>query len=190
MTIPRTVSNTLAVVGMCGSGKSVVAESMCDAGWTKVHFGRVTMDELQRRGLSVTPENERIVREELRKQHGMDAYAILLLPQLSEAMKDGPVVIDGLYTWSEYKCLKQVLKSRMVVVAVVCSRASRYARLVQRKERPLTKEQAEGRDIAEIEDLEKGGPIAMADYYLPNEGSPSDLRQSLQELLSKLGWDD
>ena len=188
MATQRTINNALVVVGMCGSGKSAVAESLRDKGWTVVRFGQITMDELERRNLSVTPENERVVREGLREQHGMHAYATFLLPRVSEALAEGPVVIDGLYTWSEYKHLKEVLATTMVVVAVVCSRASRYARLARRKERPLTEEEAERRDIAEIEAIEKGGPIAMADYYLTNEGSPSDLRESVASLLRKLGW--
>jgi dephospho-CoA kinase len=47
----------------------------------------------------------------------------------------------------------------------------------------LTYEEARGRDYAEIENIEKGGPIAMADFTVVND---SDL-QNLYSQLVKTG---
>ena len=44
----------------------------------------------------------------------------------------------------------------------------RKQRLSSREVRPLTPEQVDSRDKAEIENLEKGGPIAKADYFILN----------------------
>jgi len=46
----------------------------------------------------------------------------------------------------------------------------------------LTAEETDRRDAAEIENLEKGGPIAAADYYVTNEGDLDALRASYEEL--------
>ena len=46
---------------------------------------------------------------------------------------------------------------------------------------------AESRDIAEIENLAKGGPIAYADYFIFNNGSQDDCKKQLFSILSKLG---
>ena len=43
----------------------------------------------------------------MRKEHGMGAYAILNIPKFDELLKKGNVVGDGLYSWSEYKILKE-----------------------------------------------------------------------------------
>lgn len=164
----------VAIVGMCGSGKSVMSDLFKKHGWNLVYFGKVTMDAVSERGLPVTPDNERIVREELRKKFGIDAYAKILLPQIEEMVAKGNTVLDGLYSWSEYKYLKNNLKSDLIILAIVTSKEVRYKRLEERKIRPLSFEEAYKRDIAEIENLEKGGPISIADYFILNDGTEED----------------
>ena len=94
--------------------------------------------------------------------------------------------MDGLYSFSEYKTLKPELGDDMIVIAITCSRPLRYQRLAERPDRPLTTEQARERDFQEIEKLEKGGPIAIADYTLLNNGSPDQLLAQLDSLLEQL----
>ncbi len=74
--------NIIAIVGMCGSGKSIASEYYEAKGYKKVYFGGVTMEQLEKEGLPVTPENEKMMRERLRKEYGMAAYAILSLPKI------------------------------------------------------------------------------------------------------------
>ncbi len=175
----------LALVGMCGSGKSVACESFAARGWQQVYFGQVTMDELAARGLEKNEQNERSVREELRREHGPAAFAKLLIPTIDKKSTDGPTILDGLYSWSEYKVLKERYGSRLTVVAVIADRAVRYRRLTTRSLRPLTPQQAAGRDVAEIEKLEKGGPIAMADRFLLNNGDINALQTQIDLLIKE-----
>jgi len=175
----------LVVVGMCGSGKSSVAAYLRRQGWPVIRFGDITMRELERRGLAVCEANERRVRQELRAEHGMDAYAKMLLPTIREHLARGPVVLDGLYSWSEYKYLLANLRERMLVMAVVAPRMLRYARLAARPERPLSHDEAFSRDLAEIETLEKGGPIAMADETILNTGSLEQLENAVEAVLQQ-----
>ena len=74
------------------------------------------------------------------------------------------------------------------LVAIVCDRHLRYARLAQRPERPLTPVEAEQRDYGEIENLEKGGPIAIADYTLLNNADEASLLRQLDTLTTQLGF--
>lgn len=174
-----------ALVGMCGSGKSVVCEYFQKLGWEFVYFGGVTMDELKRRGWEKNEQNERTVREELRAQHGPAAFAKLLLPVIEEKLKTSDVALDGLYSWSEYKLLKEAFGDRMEVIAVIADRKVRYSRLTKRVVRPLTPEQAESRDYAEIEKMEKGGPIAMADYFVFNNGDIEDTLKQVEGIVMR-----
>jgi dephospho-CoA kinase len=176
----------LAMVGMPGAGKSVVVDYLRGKGWTVVHFGGVTMRELERRGLPVNETNERAVREDLRKRHGMEAFAKLSMEVVLSGLSKGPTVIDGLYSWSEYKFLRTQLSRRIYVVNVFTSRQIRYDRLLHREVRPLSHEEAEARDFAEIENLEKGGPIAMADFTLLNDGTIENLYSEIDKLLKLL----
>lgn len=179
----------LALVGMPGSGKTVCAKHLEEQGYFQLRFGGVVEGEVRERGWEVNPENERVVREELRDKFGMSAMAKISLPKLQTALEThSHIVIDGLYSFSEYKLLQADLNAPMVVVAIVAPRRVRYERLAQRPVRPLTKEQAEKRDIQEIETLEKGGPIAIADYTILNDKSSGELLQQLDDLMASLSF--
>jgi dephospho-CoA kinase len=176
----------VAIVGMAGSGKSEVARVFEEAGFRRVRFGDITDDEVKKRGLALNEENERKVRQELRKEHGMAAYALLNIPRIDEGLKSSDVVVDGLYSWEEYTLLKKQYGDTLSMVAVYASPATRHRRLGSRKVRPLTPAEAEERDRTEIENSHKGGPIAVADYTLINEGPLEALRQETKRIVDLL----
>ena len=117
---------------------------------------------------------------------GQDALALLNVSRLDEALKTGPVVIDGLYSWEEYISLKEYYGTGFLVVAIWASPEVRYARLAVRELRPLNEIEAFSRDQAEIVKLNKGGPIAMADYTILNEDSFKDLRKEVGRIVKKV----
>jgi dephospho-CoA kinase len=168
---------------MAGSGKSTIASHLKQKGWHIVHFGEITMREIEKRGLPISEVNEKAIREELRAEDGMAAYARLSLEEIKRSLMTTPTLIDGMYSWSEYMYLKQHFGGQTVVVAIYTTRSIRYGRLSRRPERPLTVEEAELRDFAEIENVEKGGPIAMADYTLINDGTEEELLREFDKLL-------
>lgn len=176
----------IAIVGMCGSGKSIASDYLEEKGYKKVYFGGVTMEVLKEKGLEVTPENEKMVRENLRKENGMGAYAKFLLPRIKEYAKENITILDGLYSWDEYKILKEELGDNITLVAIITTKSLRYERLEQREFRPLTKEEAEKRDISEIEALAKGGPISFADYFINNDGDISSYKEQLENIIEKI----
>lgn len=177
-------NKAVAIVGMCGTGKSVVGKVFLEKGWKLTYFGGVVINEVKARGLEVTPQNEKIVREDLRRQFGPAAMAKKLVPTIKEQLKECNTALDGLYSWSEYKYLKQELGDDLVLVAIVTDKAKRYANLANRPERGLTAEEAYARDVAEIENIEKGGPIAIADYFIKNDGSEEELQQKIKDLFN------
>jgi len=178
----------VAVVGMAGAGKSEVARVFERSGFKRVRFGDTTEEEIRNRGLELNEENERRVREQLRKEHGMAAYARLNLPRIDASLNSSDVVVDGLYSWEEYTLLKDHYGERFTTVAVWASQATRHGRLANRTERPLTAEEAASRDKAEIEHTNKGGPIAMADFTIINEASLKKLERETERVISALKW--
>jgi len=176
----------IAIVGMAGAGKSEVAKVFEEHGFKRIRFGDITDEELKKKKLQPSEENERQVREQLRKEHGMAAYAKLNLPKIDSLLRSSDVVVDGLYSWEEYLLLKERYRDEFKVVAVWASPATRYARLVNRPRRPLRSEEASSRDKSEIENINKGGPIAVADFTIVNEGSLEDLRREARRVLSAL----
>ena len=176
----------VSIVGMAGSGKSEVARVFERNGFKRIRFGDITDEEIKRRGLNLNEENERDVRQQLRKEHGMAAYAKLNLPKIDVLLKSTDVVVDGLYSWEEYTLLKSRYGDDFHVVAVWASPETRYNRLSRRKLRPLTVEEAAGRDVAELENINKGGPIAMADFTIINETSLEDLTREAEKIAAGL----
>lgn len=176
----------VSIVGMPGSGKSEVSRVFEENGFVRIRFGDVTDKEIEKRGLELNEENERYIRELLRKEHGMTAYARLNLPRIDSALKHSDVVIDGLYSWEEYIFLKPYYGKDFYVIAIWSSPETRYARLAARANRRLTPEEAAARDKGEIENLNKGGPIALADFTITNESSLADLQQAVERILTGL----
>ena len=176
----------VSIVGMAGAGKSEVAGLFEENGFARIRFGDITDEEVSKRGLELNEENERFIREHLRKEHGMAAYARMNLPRIDLARKQSAVVIDGLYSWEEYIFLKTHYGEDFYVVAVWTSPGTRYARLAGRPNRGLTLEEATNRDRAEIENINKGGPIAMADFTIINETSLTELKKEVKGIIAKL----
>lgn len=170
----------VGIVGMPGTGKSVLTEKFTEKGWKSVYFGSVTLNELDKRNLEYNQFYEKSVREELRSEYGADAYAKKLLPQIKELSQKGPVVLDGLYSWSEFKYLKSIFNTQLILIGVITNSQLRYDRLEDRPKRPLSNEEAIKRDYAEIEGLEKGGPIAIADYFITNNSTLKDFYEKFE----------
>jgi dephospho-CoA kinase len=179
----------VSIVGMAGAGKSEVSRVFERNGYTRIRFGDVTDEELKKRGLVPNEDNERLVRELLRGE-GRDVYARLNQPRIERALNpsqgEGKVVIDGLYSWEEYTYLKELYGDNLCLVAVWSSPQTRYRRLAKRSSRRLTPGQAASRDRTEIENLTKGGPIAIADFTIVNESSREELIKEAERIVSLL----
>jgi len=182
------------IVGMPGSGKSIISDELVREGFSYVRFGQIVIDEIKKRGLEIDEINEKTVREELRKEHGMGAMATLNVEKFDELLKISNVVGDGLYSWTEYKILKEKYGDSMRVLAVYAPPALRYERLENRaiegdsdsRFRSIPKEKSKARDYSEIESIEKGGPIAMADFTIVNTAALEDVKKQLGDFLTKI----
>lgn len=170
----------LAIVGMPGAGKTVAADFFRSKDIPILRFGDQTDISLKELGLERNEKNERFVREKLRKEYGMAAMAVKIEPRILEAAKThATVVLDGLYSWEEFIYLKKKFP-QLKLLCIYASPAIRHERLAVRKVRPLTEEESLSRDFAEIENLNKGGPIAIADYLISNETDEASFTRELE----------
>lgn len=177
----------LAFVGMPGAGKSEAIAYIEKKGIPFLRFGQITDEGVKALGLPLISENERKVREQLREELGMAAYAIKSKPKLADLLKEHEVIaIDGLYSWEEYTYLKKDFPN-LILINIYAEPQVRYARLEKRPIRPVPAEKSRARDIAEIEKLNKGGPIAIADHLLENNGEHiEELYQKIDTLFERL----
>lgn len=180
------MNKIIVVVGMCGVGKTVACDYLESLGFERIYFGAITFEKLQEEGLDVNPENERMMREKLRKEGGMGVFATLNLPKLDALVQKGNVVVESLYSWDELKIVQERFGSQVITVSVVADKELRYDRLAKRDVRPFSREEAIKRDITEIENIAKAGPIAYADYFIDNNGTILEFQQRLDNLVENI----
>lgn len=180
----------LAIVGMSGSGKSVVVDYLTEKGYPKVYFGGMIYKEMNRRGIERTAdgESEKRFREMIRETEGKDWVVKQVIDETKNLIKAGQkrIVLDGLYSWTEYKALKREFPGQLTVLAVVVPKALRHFRVGKRPERPFNTKEIQERDRSEIENLEKGGPIAMADFYVLNDDTVAKLHDDVDKILKRI----
>lgn len=177
------MNKIIAIIGMCGSGKSEAVKFFVEHDYKRVYFGEVVMNEMKSLGLEVNEQNERQTRENLRKEFGMGAMAVKSLPVIEEYIKSSNVVVESLYSWEEFKILKDKFEDAFKLLTIYTTKALRYERLLKRPFRPLTEDESKSRDISEIEKLDKGGPIAYSDYLVLNDGTMEEMNNQLKEYL-------
>lgn len=173
----------IAIVGMTGSGKSEAVQFLKERGYSSLRFGSAIDDQISKAGLEWSPENTAFFRKKIRDDFGMAGVAITMLPQIEKELETTEhLLLDGLYSWEEYVYLKEKFPS-LFLLCIYTRTDIRYKRLATRKERPFTSDQARERDLSEIEITNKGGPIALADYMIKNEGSKEELAAELERFL-------
>ena len=171
-----TMKPIIALVGLCGTGKSEACAYLDSQGYTIIYFGGTVVGEVQRRGLAVNPANEKMVREELRAVHGMAAMAHINLPKIQGLLAQGThVAIDGLYSMGELEVLRSALGARLKLLAIHAPKALRYQRLGARPVRAMSPNQVDERDLFEVQNLDKAAPIALADAHVVNDGNKAQL---------------
>ena len=182
------MNKLVAVVGMSGVGKSVVTEYLESLGWKKLYFGGITYKLMEQEGVERDKDGkvEKEFREKLRKEHGPECYAKFLDPEIKEALKESDVVLDGLYSWYEYTYLIERYPE-LKLVCVVADKELRYSRVAVRPDRPFDRDAIVYRDISEIENLYKGGPIAYADYYILNNSDKENVIKRTEEIVKEIG---
>lgn len=179
------MSKILTFVGMPGSGVTTASNYVSAKGYPRVYFGGVIYDEMQKAGVEITAESQAIFRDQIRREQGADFVVNKIIDQISHLKDAGQhlIVADSVYSWTEYKALKRAFPGEVIVVAVLASRHTRHRRLAKRPDRPFTAHEATERDWSEIENLEKGGPIAVADHFIINNSDLETLHGHIDTIL-------
>lgn len=180
----------LAIVGMSGSGKSVIVDYLTSKGYPKVYFGGMIYKEMEKRGIERTEdgESEKKFREQIREEEGKDWVVRQVIAETKDLVAAGQkrIILDGVYSWTEYCTLKHEFPKALTFLAVVVDKKLRYERVAVRPGRAFDGNAIRERDRSEIENLEKGGPIVAADYYVLNNGTVEELEKATDEVLKEI----
>lgn len=190
MSINNSNVKMIAFVGLAGSGKSAASEYLRAKGLPGVYLGGIIYAAMKEAGIEITPDSQTKFREEIRAKEGKDFVVNRAIKQIDDLITAGQkrIVIDGLYSWTEYRILKRKYPGEIMLIAMVPPKKARHGRLMKRTDRPFTQEEANVRDWAEIENLEKGGPIAIADYFIVNDGSEEETHGKIDAILNETGF--
>jgi len=174
----------VGVVGMPGSGKSIVSDVAREMGFQVVVMGDAVRAEAQRRGLEPTGEAMRNLMLKLRAERGPTVVAELCFPLVDSAGE--LVLIEGIRSLHEVEAFRERY-GRLHLIAVHSSPRTRFKRLIARgrPDDPSDWEEFCKRDEVELS-VGIGSAIALADHMLVNEGPVEELREEARELLRRL----
>jgi len=175
----------VGLVGMPGSGKSVVVETAQERGYDVVVMGDVVREETRKRGLELNPKNMGNVMLDMRKKSGASVIAENCLSRIEQA-KSNCVIVDGLRSLDEADVFKTRFPS-FSLIAVHASPETRFARLNlrHRSDDPDGWEVFRERDMRELS-VGLGNAIAMADSMIVNENSRKDIKANVVRTLVRV----
>ncbi|MBS7643462.1 flagellar hook-basal body complex protein FliE [Candidatus Bathyarchaeota archaeon] len=170
---------------MPGSGKSLVAKIAMEMGFSVVVMGDVIREETERRGLKITPENMGAVMLRLREEYGATVVAERCVSKI-RAVTGSKVLVDGVRSIIEVDEFRRHFPD-FILVAIHSSPETRFQRIYRRRrtDDPQSWREFMERDLRELQ-VGVGAAIAMADYMLINETTPTQLRKAVEKLLRKV----
>ncbi len=175
----------VGLVGMPGSGKSVVVESAQARDYDVIVMGDIIREETRKRGLELNPKNIGSVMLDMRKISGAGVIAEKSIPRIEQA-RSNKVIIDGLRSLDEAEVFRTHFPS-FSLIAVHASPQARFTRLNRRHRSDDSKEWDvfHERDMRELS-VGLGNAIAMAEYVIVNEDDKKDTKVRVEETLAKV----
>lgn len=176
----------VGVTGHAGAGKTTAAKhlsTLTDGRY--LYLGQAVLDEVCARGLPDTPENERQVRIDLRREKGPAALAIPYVDLVAECLGKGiPVFVDAIFNEEELDVFASCPPSGSArSLAIDASLDIRSARLARRPDRPFNSDELQKRDKTERERLRTDAVITSAEHRILNEGTFEEFYRRLAEFV-------
>lgn len=181
----RTHKLVVGLVGMPGSGKSVVVGTAREKGYDVVVMGDVVREETRKRGLELNPKNVGVVMLDLRKKGGIGVIAEKCVSRI-EQRESSKVIVDGLRSLNEADVFKAHFPG-FSLIAVYASPRTRFSRLNRRRrsDDPGVWEVFRERDMRELS-VGLGNAIAMAEYVIVNEDYRKETKAKVVETLARV----
>lgn len=188
----------LVVVGLPGSGKSTVAETLREGGFDVIEYGDIWRELLKKAKIPLNdPRATREFTRRLREEHGKDIYSRYAVKKIKKSMKH--VVLMGVRSTYELDYLKKKVEG-IKIIAIKSPFETRFERMKERGKPEDPKNitdfrwlnTREKRGFLPDKKEEKHGVVVimnMADYSLSNTGTKEELKNRLMELLVKIDTD-
>ncbi len=182
----------MKIIGVCGrigSGKDKFCDRLVSIhGFVKLIMSDRVNEELEKRGLPVSRENQQKVSLEYKEKYGREGKGEWARRTVEHAKKNKleKVVVSGVRDSQELEVFK---KHDFTLVLVTASPETRFKRLAARGSRKdipdvealKTQERAEARVFDIYDRFEE-----VSDFVISNEGTLEELYKKTDELMEKL----
>lgn len=177
----------IGFAGFCGVGKTAAINLCEELGFgSRLYVGQFVLDELATRKLAQTPENEKLVRIDLRTAHGPEYFARLAAPIIERTLGEGVnVLIDAVASLAELKFYQSRFTEVFELIAIESLFDTRVKRLSMRSARSLSSVEIRKRDDLERTTLLTDQVLIAATMRVANDSS---LGQFHLQLLQQLGF--
>jgi dephospho-CoA kinase len=175
----------IGIAGLPGSGKTTASSYLSSCGLPVVRMGSLTESAMT--GADTSEKEERRARELLRRTRGETVFAEYVLPLVIEKLRENVqgVVIEGIRSYEELEFLKNHVKA-FSLLFIDTERKIRYTRLSERVVRPLTEDEALGRDTYEIKTLNVDALKKKADWIVENNTTRDAFYEKLTMIIKEI----
>ncbi|TCU33114.1 AAA family ATPase [Rhizobium azibense] len=178
----------IGVCGFTGAGKTTTLLAIHKKIASEhIYLGQAVHDEIARRGLINSPENQQFVRLELR-ENSLGALATMCLPAIRDCVESGQsALVDAIMNQEEFEVLRSNFAWPVFLLQVSTNFEIRVARLSSRADRSMSRAQVQNRDRLEIESLGIENVFNAATDVIANERSTADLDKEVDLFLGRNG---
>ena len=178
----------IGVVGLPASGKGEFSKIAAGMGVPVIVLGDMIRKAVQEAGLDPTDANLGAIANRLRAERGMDAIALLCVPEIQQ--QTAPLVlVDGIRGDAEVAVFRRIF-SGFTLISIDSSFETRLARIRERGR----SDDFESADELRLRDMRElgwglGNALKEADIHLSNEGTLAEFSTAVHYLLDTLGRD-
>ncbi|HEY3278176.1 MAG TPA: AAA family ATPase [Syntrophorhabdaceae bacterium] len=167
------------IVGMPASGKNIAREIAESMNIPYFATGDIIRKEVKNRGLEADAASTAMVSTEMRDRDGLGVTR----RALAAARESGAEMafMEGMRSWPEIELIR--LHATCIVVAFLAPKGERLKRIVSRGRPDDSRDGFEERDMREI-GYGTAVPIALADEYILNTGTPDAARARVREIVA------
>ncbi|NIM47164.1 MAG: AAA family ATPase [Candidatus Aenigmarchaeota archaeon] len=123
----------IVIVGLPGSGKSTAAEFIKrEFNADIVHSGDIIREEVKRRGLEYTPENDALIADWFNKTKKRERQLVQRVWDKIKYSEKDLVVVEGFRATENIKILEEIAKIKPIVIAIIASFNVRVQRELKR----------------------------------------------------------
>lgn len=175
----------VCLTGMPGAGKSTVANFLKEKNFHLITMGDVIREKAIERNLPLNDKNLGELMKNLRKQHGNEIVAKLIVQKIKESKSVNFIVVDGIRSYTEFIVLKKIGFVRLLAIHASSDIRYDHIKLRDRSDSPVNHEKFLQRDEREMS-VGISKAIALADESISNNNlTLTELENNVEEIVDK-----